>query len=186
MCDASSSAPPLAARPATSRCRSMQWSKPAASTGMARAAAMRRVRSNGKPYLSCSTNASSPEIPAAPPRAAAASKCLTPRAHVRSNASSSDSSTVRASSAAPGARSSGNASPIVATTAGTSDEKKPTLAPRNCLPTRTARRTIRRSTYPRPTLSGLAPSTIEKTRVRMWSAMTLYATSSSLAPIPPG
>ena len=43
---------------------------------------------------------------------------------------------------------------------------------------RTARRIKRRSTYPRPSLDGSAPSAIAKATVLIWSEITLNAVSS--------
>ena len=87
------------------------------------------------------------------------------------------------------ASSSGKATLKDATTTGTSAAKNPVSALRNCRPYRTARRRMRRSTYPRPSFDGTAPSATANVSVRAWSAITRYAMStpptSSAPSLPP-
>mmetsp|Transcript_36906 Transcript_36906/g.72616 ORF Transcript_36906/g.72616 Transcript_36906/m.72616 type:complete len:263 (+) Transcript_36906:1460-2248(+) len=188
VCSASSpiSLPPPASRsfsfratPESSRSSSIFCSNPFRSTLMPRSSAMSSVRSTGNPmevYRKC---ASAPEKTCGLPAAAISANRMRPLSSVRENDSSS--SLIISVTNSCRFTISGNASPIIRTTTGTSFAKNPRSAPRFCRPYRTARRRIRRSTYPRPSLEGTAPSVIANVSVRTWSATTRYAMSTAPA-----
>ena len=147
------------------------------------------VRSSGKPSDDERNHASAPGTtftPLSDSFFATLLKWRTPLSSVLRKSSSSPLST--AMTCACFLPSSGKKYASCSITTGTSVWKKPGGAPRNVLPYQTARRRMRRSTYPRPMLSGTAPSVMANESVRMWSATTRYAmsfVSASASPTSP-
>ena len=68
-------------------------------------------------------------------------------------------------------RRSGYASPITSITVAAVSTRNGSRRPRS-RPWRTARRMIRRKTYPLPSFEGRIPSAIRKVIARLWSAIT--------------
>mmetsp|Transcript_9996 Transcript_9996/g.11128 ORF Transcript_9996/g.11128 Transcript_9996/m.11128 type:complete len:205 (-) Transcript_9996:1301-1915(-) len=129
--------------------------------------AMSSVKSMGNPSVSYRKNAFLPETVSLPSffkSSSNSAKNLIPRSNIVENAFSS--SCIISNTVSWFLTNSGNASPYVSTTIGTSVAKNPGSALSICCPYRVARRKIRRNTYPLPSLLGTAPSAIANVNAR--------------------
>ena len=141
---------------------------------------MSSVKSSGKPYVSNKRNAETPSSTVsflAFNSSIAPFRRLIPRSSVRRKESSSSFMTRPINSCC--AFNSGKASPISLTSTGSNLNMNASFWSRKVYAYLTARRKIRRITYPALALEGNWPSAIENATARRWSAHTRIATSMS-------